>query len=195
MMPGLSSIVRWKKRNTVVSWVFLKLITVVIFSRKNLNNHIESLDDTLTHHCTEKNRTRWVNRINYLVRPKFIRRFIEDRLNRQIPFHERVVLSLDEELSANLVYDKLKKNRQRWSNWYGNHASEPLQFFVPGKGSIAKFNELEWGEYDFEALVEISGKVKMAEQEGRRIRAIGLGQDEWNTHNDLPFVLYLKRVA
>jgi len=174
-MPGLSSIVRWKKRNTVVSWVFLKLITVVIFSRKNLNNHIESLDDTLTHHCTEKNRTRWVNRINYLVRPKFIRRFIEDRLNRQIPFHERVVLSLDEELSANLVYDKLKKNRQRWSNWYGNHASEPLQFFVPGKGSIAKFNELEWGEYDFEALVEISGKVKMAEQEGRRIRAIGSG--------------------
>src|SRR5690606_2044243 len=103
-------------------------------------------------------------RINYLVRPKFIRRFIENRLNRQIPSHERVVLSLDEELSANLVYDKLKMNRQRWCNWYGNHASEPLRFFIPGKGSIANFSDLEWGRYDFEALVEISEMVKMAEK-------------------------------
>lgn len=142
-MSGLLSIIQWKKRNTIVSWVFLQLLAVVIFNRKNLNNHIELLDDTLTHHCTEKNRTRWVNRINYLVRPKFVRRFIENRLNKQIPSHERVVLSLDEELSANLVYDKINIYRQRWCNWYGNHASEPLRFFcsrqrehhkIPGSG-------------------------------------------------------------
>src|SRR5690606_14991 len=107
--------------------------------------------------------------------PRFIRRFIETRLNRQIPSHERVVLSLDEELSANRVYDKLKMNRQRWCNWYGNHASEPLKFFVPGKGGVAGFNGLAWESFDFEALREISEMVKMAEKEERRIRAIGSG--------------------
>jgi len=174
-MSGIGSIVQWKKRNTIVSWVLLQLLVVAIVNRKNLNKHIELLDDTLTHHCTEENRMRWVKRINFLVKPKFIRRLIENRLNTQIPSHERVVLSLDEELSANMVYDKLKVNRQRWCNWYGNHASEPLKFFVPGNGSVARFADLQWEDYDFGGLTEISGMVITAEKEGRRIRAIGSG--------------------
>jgi hypothetical protein len=176
-MAGITSIIQWKKRNTIVSWVFLRLLAGVIFNRKGLNHHIERLDDTLTNHCTAEKREKWVNRINYLVRPRFVRRLIENRLNRQMPSHETVILSLDEELSYNRIFQKENYFRQRWCNWYGNHASEPLQFFVPGNGNVADFMSTKdlWTTYDYEGLVEICDRVKMAEKEGRKIRAIGSG--------------------
>ena len=167
----------WQKRNSIVSWVILRLLMSLIFNRKSLNNHIERLDDTLTNHCTEQNRTRWINRINFLVRPRLVRRMIENRLNRQMPSHETVVLSFDEDLSYNKIFIKDQLLRQRWCNWYGNHASEPLKFFVPGNGHVADFRAIEdrWDKYDYEGLVEICEIVRTAEKEGKKVRAIGSG--------------------
>lgn len=149
----------------------------LIFNRKSFNNHIERLDDALTNHCTEKNRTRWINRINYLVRPRLVRRLIENRLNREMPSHESVILSFDEDLSYNKIFTKDKLLRQRWCNWYGNHASEPLKFYVPGNGHVADFPSLEsrWDTYDYEGLIEVCEIVKIAENEGKKVRAIGSG--------------------
>lgn len=176
-MAVFTSFIQWKKRNTAVSWVFLRLLAELIFNRKGVNKHVERLDDALTNHCTGEKRARWVNRINYLIRPIFVRRFIENRLNREMPSHEMILLSLDEELSYNQVFKKENHFRQKWCNWYGNHASEPLQFFVPGNGNVADFMSTQdrWNTYDYEGLVEICDRVKMAEKEGRKIRAIGSG--------------------
>lgn len=166
-----------KKDNASVVWVITKLLTAVIFNQKNLPDRIEDLDETLTHHCTREKRLQWVKRINTVVKPRFVRRIIENRLNKDSPIHEKVILSFDEELSYSKTYEKDFPYRQQWSNWYGNHASEPLKIFVPGSGSHSKFEAIseQWGNYDYKGLEEVKEIISYAEAEGRKIRAIGSG--------------------
>lgn len=98
-MSALTKFITWKKGNTVVSWVLFGLLVQVIFNRKNVPAHIEVLDDTLTHHCSRTKRNRWVSVINFMVTPRFVRRLVESQLNKNMVEHERVILSLDKELT------------------------------------------------------------------------------------------------
>lgn len=176
-MSALTKFITWKKGNTVVSWVLFGLLVQVIFNRKNVPSHIEVLDDTLTHHCSRTKRNRWVSVINFMVTPKFVRRLIESQLNKNMVDHERVFLSLDKELTKDDFFEKDKPFRQKWGNWYGNHFSEPLRFFVPGKGDCENFSpddeSCTW--YDYEGLKEVSELVKNAEKENKKVRAVGSG--------------------
>jgi len=176
-MTALTKFISWKKGNTVVSWVLFGLLIQVLFNRKNVPAHIEILDDTLTHHCSRTKRNRWVNVINFVVTPRFIRRLIESQLNKKMADHERVILSLDKELTKDDFFEKDKPLRRKWSNWYGNHFSEPLKFFVPGNGDYENFTpkdeSCKW--YDFKGLLEVSELVKNAEKENRKVRAVGSG--------------------
>ncbi|WP_154856543.1 D-arabinono-1,4-lactone oxidase [Cyclobacterium xiamenense] len=176
-MSAVSNFLTWKKGNTLVSWVLFRLLIQVLFHRENVPRHIELLDDTLTNHCSRQKRNRWVNTINFLVGPRFVRRLIENRLNKGMAKHERVFLSLDKELKQEDVFSKDKTFRQKWGNWYGNHFSEPLQFFVPGNGAYEDFSpEAEsCSTYDYEGLVEVVDLVKEAEKNGKKIRAVGSG--------------------
>jgi hypothetical protein len=172
-----ATFVQKKKGNAVISWVVFRLLTAVVFNRKNLPERIEDLDDSLTNHCTRERRNQWVKGVNFIVNPKWVRRKIEARLNKTSPVHEHVMLSLDNELSHSKIYEKDFPYRQRWSNWYGNHISEPLKVFVPGTGSHADFEKIaeKWSSYDFKGLQEVKDIILRAESEGRKIRAIGSG--------------------
>nr|MBI1229789.1 FAD-binding protein [Cytophagales bacterium] len=172
-----ATLIQKKKGHAIITWVMFRLITAVVFNRKNLPERIEDLDDSLTNHCTRERRNQWIRAVNFLVNPRWIRRKIETRLNKNSPIHEHVLLSLDTELSYSKIYKKDFPFRQRWSNWYGNHISEPLKVFVPGSGSHTEFENLSarWLDYDFEGLREVQAIVSTAEQEGRQIRAIGSG--------------------
>jgi len=176
-MSALTNFITWKKGNTVVSWVLFGLFVQLIFNRKNVPAHIEILDDTLTHHCSRTKRNRWVSVINFIVTPRFVRRLIENQLNKKMAEHERVFLSLDKDLTKDDVFEKDKPHRQKWSNWYGNHFSEPLEFFVPGNGNYEGFSpkdeSCQW--YDYKGLEEVSLLVKNAAKENRKVRAIGSG--------------------
>ncbi|MFC4871787.1 D-arabinono-1,4-lactone oxidase [Negadavirga shengliensis] len=94
-----------------------------------------------------------------------------------MPSHELVILSFDEELSYSQIFGKEKTYRQRWCNWYGNHSSEPLKFFVPGNGNVKDFESTRdrWHTYDYEGLKETCELVKAAEKRGRKVRAVGSG--------------------
>ena len=172
-----ATFIQKKKGNAIISWVIFRLFTAVIFNRKNLPDRIEDLDDSLTNHCTRERRNQWVKGVNFIVNPKWVRRKIETRLNKNSPIHEHVMLSLDNELSYSKIYKSDFPYRQRWSNWYGNHSSEPLIVFVPGNGNHANFEEMsdKWGTYDYEGLQEVKDIIVRAENEGRKIRAIGSG--------------------
>jgi len=172
-----ATLIQKKKGNAVISWVVFRLMTAVVFNRKNLPDRIEDLDDSLTHHCTRERRNRWVKRVNFIVQPKWVRRKIESRLNRTVPTHEAVMLSFDKELSYSKIYKSDFPYRQRWSNWYGNHSSEPLKIFVPGSGSHDDFEKIseKWVNYDYKGLQEVKDIIAKAEDEGRKIRAIGSG--------------------
>lgn len=176
-MSALTKFITWKKGNTVVSWVLFGLLVQVIFNRKNVPTHIEVLDDTLTHHCSRTKRNRWVSVINFMVTPRFVRRLIESQLNKNMVDHERVFLSLDKELTKDDFFDKDKPHRQKWGNWYGNHFSEPLRFFVPGDGDYKNFSPKAeaCNRYDYQGLSEVSELVKNAEKENRKVRAVGSG--------------------
>ncbi|WP_162340521.1 D-arabinono-1,4-lactone oxidase [Cyclobacterium salsum] len=176
-MTVVSKFLTWKKGNAHVSWALLRLVTQVVFNRDNVPKHIEILDDTLTNHCSRQKRSRWVRTINFLVTPRVVRRLIENRLNKNMATHERVVLSLDKELTQEDIFSKDKKVRQKWGNWYGNHFSEPLRFFVPGNGEYEHFspkNEACTG-YDYQGLEEVVELVKLAEKNDKKIRAVGSG--------------------
>ena len=176
-MSALTKFITWKKGNTVVSWVLFGLLVQVIFNRKNVPAHIEVLDDTLTHHCSRTKRNRWVSVINFIVTPRYIRRLIESQLNKKMADHEKVILSLDKELTKDELFEKDKLHRQKWGNWYGNHFSEPLKFFVPGNGEFDNFSPKHESckSYDYKGLFEVSELVKNAEKENRKIRAVGSG--------------------
>lgn len=176
-MTALSKFISWKKGNTIVSWVLIRLVFQVIFNRENVPRHIELLDDTLTDHCSRIKRNRWVSVINFMIRPRFVRRLVENRLNRNMDSHEKVVLSLDKELTREDFFPKEKNKRRKWANWFGNHFSEPLQFFVPGNGEYKNFSPQDprCGTYDYSGLEEVCSLVRLAEKNGRKIRAIGSG--------------------
>jgi hypothetical protein len=165
------------KKKTSVGWAITLLIGKAIFYRNKLPDAVETLDRSLTYNCTRRQRARWVNRINLVLGPKMIRRILEGRLNRGLPYYERVHLTLDRELSYSKLFFKDLTFRQRWSNWYGNHTSEPKKCWVPGSGSFKNFEKL--GEkkqiYDREGLEELRAIVIKAENEGRRVKAIGSG--------------------
>lgn len=169
-MTALSRFLSWKKGNTVVSWELVRLVTQVIFNRDNVPKHIEILDDTLTNHCSRQKRSRWVKTINFLVTPRFVRRLVENRLNKNMPNHERVVLSLDKELKQENIFFKNNRVRQKWGNWYGNHFSEPLRFFVPGNGEYEHFSPKDEActRYDYQGLDEVVELVQLAEKNGKK---------------------------
>ncbi|EON76630.1 FAD/FMN-containing dehydrogenase [Lunatimonas lonarensis] len=160
-----------------VGWEFTKLLYTLIFDSENLPLRVDRLDEALTNHCTRKNRTWWVNRINGLTRPRFVRRFIEKKLNKNTPLHEQVHLTLDVELSHEKIYLKESVYRQKWANWYENHCSEPRKFLIPGTGKFPDFDPAckSHLEYDYDMILEIVGEVKKAEEKGRKIRALGSG--------------------
>ena len=172
-----ATFIQKKKGNAIISWVVFRLLTAVVFNRKNLPERIEDLDDSLTNHCTRERRNQWVKRVNFVVHPKWVRRKIEARLNKTSPSHEHVMLSLDNELSYSKIYKSDFPYRQRWSNWYGNYSSEPLKIFVPGSGSHTDFEKISdrWSTYDYEGLQDVKDIILKAEDEGRKIRAIGSG--------------------
>jgi hypothetical protein len=176
-MSAFTKFITWKKGNTAVSWVLFGLLIQMIFNRKNVPAHIEILDDTLTNHCSRTKRNRWVGVINFIVTPRFVRRLIENLLNKNMEDHERVILSLDQDLTKDEVFEKGKFHRQKWANWYGNHFSEPLKFFLPGNGNYENFspNDASCQQYDYKGLEEVSLLVKHAEKEKRKVRAIGSG--------------------
>lgn len=179
-----ATFIQKKKGNAIISWVVFRLFTAVVFNRKNLPERIEELDESLTHHCTRERRNKWVNRVNFVVRPKWVRRKIETRLNKKSPSHEHVMLSLDKELSYSKIYKSDFPYRQRWTNWYGNHSSEPLKIFVPGSGSHEDFEKIcdKWTTFDFEGLQNVKEIIVRAEDEGRKIRAIGSGHALTHLH-------------
>ncbi len=172
-----ATFIQTKKGNAIVSWVIFRLLTAVVFNRKNLPERIEDLDDSLTNHCTRERRNSWVKGVNYVVHPKWVRRMIETRLNKKSPSHEAVMLSFDHELSYSKIYKSDFPLRQRWSNWYGNHSSEPLKIFVPGSGSHGDFVKIsdKWVNFDYEGLQQVKDIIVQAEKEERKIRAIGSG--------------------
>ncbi len=176
-MSGLEKFVSKKKSKTIVSWVLLGLVFKIVFNRKGVAEHIETLDGALTEHCSRERRDRWVGIINTVVRPRFIRRAIENRLNKGMSPHECVLLSLDKDLTNDTIFEKDLPLRQKWGNWYGNYFSEPLSFFVPGNGAYQDFSPTaeSCGQYDYDALNEVIEMVKNSENAGRRIRAVGSG--------------------
>jgi hypothetical protein len=168
---------RKKIASLSVGWEFTKLLFAMIFDSEQLPMRVDRLDEALTNHCTRKNRTRWVNRINGLTRPRFVRRFIEKKLNKNTPMHEQVYLTLDVELSHEKIYFKESAYRQKWANWYENHCSEPRKFLIPGTGKFPDFDPAckSHLEYDYDMILEIVGEIKKAEEKGRKIRALGSG--------------------
>ncbi|WP_114751071.1 D-arabinono-1,4-lactone oxidase [Pleomorphovibrio marinus] len=165
------------KRKTRVSWALALIVSHLIFNRKKLPDSVEMLDTSLTYNCTREQRNRWVKFINTIVHPRWFRRMIENRLNKGLPTHERIFLALDREYSHSKIFRYDSRKRQRWSNWYGNHFSEPKKCFVAGGGDFENFGRLKGSreKVDFKGLVELVGIVKQAESKGRQVKAMGSG--------------------
>ncbi|WP_209330125.1 D-arabinono-1,4-lactone oxidase [Lunatimonas salinarum] len=176
-MSGSSTRAEKKKKSVHVGWEVAKLLFTLIFNSEKIPGQVDRLDDALTNHCTRSNRTWWINRINALTRPRFVRRLIEKKLNKNTPLHECVNLTLDVELSHDKVFYKESTFRQKWANWYENHCSEPLKFFIPGSGTFPEFDPKCDSHlvYDYDAVLEVIGEVLQAEESGRQIRALGSG--------------------
>ena len=92
------------KKKTSVGWAMTLLITNAIFNRDNLPQAVDRLDLALTYNCNRQQRNKWVSRINWVLGPRVSRRILEARLNRGLPYYERVHLTLDRELSHSKLF-------------------------------------------------------------------------------------------
>ncbi len=166
------------KKKTSVGWAMTLLISNAIFNRAKLPEAVDTLDIALTYNCNRQQRTRWVNRINWVLGPRMGRRMLESRLNRGLPYYERVYLTLDRELSHSKLFFRNQQSRQRWSNWYGNHHSEPKRVCVPGMGTFQGFHKIgkeKKKKFDRIGLKELAILVLRAEKNGRKVKAVGSG--------------------
>ncbi|SDK85641.1 FAD/FMN-containing dehydrogenase [Catalinimonas alkaloidigena] len=158
--------------------ILLQFLGKLIFQRKQLPDYLESVDDRLTHHCTNAQREQVIRHLNWMLRRRRFQRFIENTVNHLMPSDERLIFDTGAYEKRANGYLPPTETRVTWSNWIGSQQLVPLRFLVPGNGVHQEADQQlpdQRMEYDFDGLRSLQQLVRDAEREGRRVRAVASG--------------------